>query len=166
MVCFRFIPDEACQYDPFQLISKKKKKQRRGNYEHQETPEMMQLANKLTLHTDLDRETEMMDLITTPNPSTDPKEKRKTSLIPFPVVTSTSPSPKKLKVCNDPFLQIVDYPTPTMENDAGKKIDNEKTLIQHYSSLKLQAIQERYVIEEEVRSTQSPQLISALDRKI
>ena len=46
-----------------------------------------------------------------------------------------------------------------------RKIDTEKTLIQHYSSLKLHANQERDVIEEEVRSTQSPQLISALDRK-
>ena len=87
------------------------------------------------------------------------------SLIPFPTITSTSPSPKKLKVFKDPFLQIVDYPTPTMENVAGKKIDIEKTVIQHYSSLKLQANQERDVIEEGVRSTQSPQLTSALDRK-
>ena len=98
---------------------------------------MMQLANQLTLHTDLDRETKMMDLITTPNPSTDLKGKRKMSLIPFPVITSTSPSPKRLKVFKDPFLQIVNYPTPTMENAIGNKIDTEKNLMQHYSSLKL-----------------------------
>ena len=126
---------------------------------------MMQLANKLTLHNYPDRETKMMDLIRTPNPSIDPKGKRKMSLIPFPTVTSTSPSPKKLRVFNDPFLQIVDYPTPTMENAAGKKIDTEKTIIENYSSLKLQASQEREVTEEGIRSTQSPQLISALDRK-
>ena len=107
----------------------------------------------------------MMDLITTPNPSFDPKGKRKMSLIPFPVITSTSPSPKKLKVFKDPFLQIVDYPTPTMENVFGNKIDTEKTLMQRYSSLKLQASQVRDVIEEVASSTQSPQLISALDRK-
>ena len=148
MACYIFVLDESCQYDPLQLISKKKKKQKRGNYEHQGTPEMMQLANKLTLHTDPDRETEMMDLITTSNPSTDPKGKRKTSLIPFPIVTSTCPSHKKLKVFKDPFLQIVDYPTPTMENVAGKKIDTEKTLMQHYSYLKLQESQERGIIEE------------------
>ena len=104
MACFRVIPDEVCQYDPLQLISKKKKKQRRGNYEYHGTPEMMELENKLTLHTDPDREIEMMDLITTPNPSADPKGKRKMSLIPFPEVTSTIPSPKKLKVFKDPFL--------------------------------------------------------------
>ena len=52
-----------------------------------------------------------------------------------------------------------------MENAAGKKIDTEKTLIQHYSSLKLQANQEREVTEEGIRSTHSPQLISVLDRK-
>lgn len=65
---------------------------------------MMQLANKLTLHADPDRETEMIFLIPTPNPSTNPEGKRKMGLIPFPVVTSTNPSPKKLKVFKDPFL--------------------------------------------------------------
>ena len=156
MACFRFIPDEACKYDPLQIISKKRKKQRRGNYEHQGTLEMMQLENKLTLHTDPDRETEMMDLITTPNPSTEPKGKRKMSLIAFPTITSTSPSPKKLRVFKDPFLQIVEYRTPTMENVAGKKIDTEKTLIEHYSSLKLHAIQEREATKNIIRNTQSP----------
>ena len=79
----------------------------------------------------------MMDLITTPNPSTDSKGKRKMGLISFPVITSTSSSPKRLKVFKDSFLQIVDYPTPIMENVVGKEIDTEKTLRQHYSSLKL-----------------------------
>jgi hypothetical protein len=97
----------------------------------------MQLENQLTLHTDPDRETVMMDLITTPNPSSNPKGKRKMSLIPFHIITSTSPSPKRLKVFKDPFLQIMDYPTPTMENVVGKEIDIEKALMQHYSSLKL-----------------------------
>ena len=34
MACFRFVPDEACKYDPLQLISNKKKRQKRRNYEH------------------------------------------------------------------------------------------------------------------------------------
>ena len=117
---------------------------------------MMQLENKLTLHTDPDREIEMMDLITNPNPLIDPKGKTKMSLVPLSAVTSTSPSPKNLRVFKDPFLQIVDYPTPTMENVVGKKIDTEKTLIEHYSSLKLHASQEREVTEEGIRSTQPP----------
>ena len=96
---------------------------------------MMQLTNKLTLHTNLDRETEMMDLITTSNPLNDPKGKRNMSLIHFPAVTSTIPYPKNLKVFKDPFLQMVDYPTQTMENVVGKKTDTETTLIEHYSSL-------------------------------
>ena len=109
MACFRFTPNVACEYDPLQLISKKKKKQKRGNYEHQGTPEMMQLANKLTLHTDPDREIEMMDLVTTSDPLNDPKGKRKMSIVPLAAIASTSPSPKKLRVFKDPFLQIVDY---------------------------------------------------------
>lgn len=57
MACFSFITNEACKYDPLQIISKKKKRQKRGGYEHQGTPEMTQLANNLTLHIDPDRET-------------------------------------------------------------------------------------------------------------
>ena len=41
----------------------------------------MQLANKLTLHTDPETETKMMDLVTTFDPSNDPKGKRKMSIV-------------------------------------------------------------------------------------
>lgn len=126
---------------------------------------MMQLANKLTLHTDPDRQIEMMDLVTTSDPLSDPKRKRKMSMVPLATTTSTSPSPKMLKIFKDPFLQIVDYPTPTMETIVGKKVDTEKTLIEHYDSLKLEASQEREITEERLRSIQPPQLISALDKK-
>ena len=40
MVLFRFSTDEACQYDPLQIISKKKKRQKRGGYDHKGTLEM------------------------------------------------------------------------------------------------------------------------------
>ena len=65
---------------------------------------MMQLANKLTLHTDPDMDTEMMDLVATSDPLNDPKGKRKVSMVPLETTTSTSPSAKKLKVFKDPFL--------------------------------------------------------------
>ena len=80
------------------------------------------------------------------------------------ITTTTSPPTKKLKLFKDPFLQIVDYPTPTMETVIGEEVDTEKTLIEHYGSLKLQASQEREMTEEKLRSTQPPQLISALDK--
>ena len=41
----------------------------------------------------------------------------------------------------------------------------EQTLLEHYSSLKIQASQERELTKERMRSTQPPQLISALDKK-
>jgi hypothetical protein len=64
------------------------------------------------------------------------------------MITSTmSPSTKKLKLFKDPFLQIVDYPTPTMETTIGEEVDIEKTLIEQYGSLKLQVGQEREIIE-------------------
>ena len=61
MACFGFASDFACQYDPLHLISKKEKRQKRGNYKHQGTPDMEQMANRLTLPTDPDRKSEMMD---------------------------------------------------------------------------------------------------------
>ena len=84
------------------------------------------------------------------------------------MITTTSiiPSAKKLKLFKDPFLHIVDYPTPTMETIIGEEVDTEKTLIKHYGSLKLQASQEREITEEKLRSTQPPQLTSSLDKRV
>lgn len=79
---------------------------------------------------------------------------------------TTSPSAKKPKIFKDSFLQVVDYPTPTMESKKGKEVDTEKSILEHYSSLKVQASKERELTEEKLRSTQPPQLISALDKKI
>ena len=79
--------------------------------------------------------------------------------------TSANLSTKNLKVFKDPFLQIVDYPTPTMETIIGEQVDAEKTLLEHYGSLKLQGSQEREITEEKLRSTQPPQLLSALNKK-
>ena len=81
---------------------------------------MEQLKNKLTLPSDLDMQSEMMDLVTTSNPQTDPKGKIKVGQDPMITTTSVSPSTKKLKVFKDPLLQIVDYPTPTMETIIGE----------------------------------------------
>ena len=38
MACFDFVQDFYFQYDPRHIISKKRKRQKRGNYEHQGTP--------------------------------------------------------------------------------------------------------------------------------
>jgi hypothetical protein len=95
------------------------------------------MANKLTLPTNPDRQSEMMDLVTTSNPQTDPKEKRKVGQDPMITTTSSGPSTNKLKVFKDPFLQIIDYPTPTMETIIGEHVDTKKTLLEHYVSLKL-----------------------------
>ena len=37
MSCFSFSTNEGCKYDPLHIISKKKKRQKRGGYEHQGT---------------------------------------------------------------------------------------------------------------------------------
>ena len=88
---------------------------------------MEQMANKLTLPTDPDRQSEMMDLVTTSNPWTDPKGERKVGQDPMITTTSAGRTTKKVKVFKDPFLQIVDYPTPTMEIIVGEQVDTGKT---------------------------------------
>ena len=52
-----------------------------------------------------------------------------------------------------------------MESTKGKEVDTEKSLLEHYSSLKVQASQERELTEERLRNTQPPQLINTLYKK-
>ena len=65
----------------------------------------------------------------------------------------------------DTFLQIVEYPTPTMELSKGKVVDTKKTIVEHYNFLNVQARKERDITEDELRSTQLSELVSALDKK-
>ena len=55
MACYGFLEESSFQYGPHHLISKKKKKQKRGNYEHQGTQEMELMANKLTFLSDQEK---------------------------------------------------------------------------------------------------------------
>ena len=43
-----------------------------------------------------------------------------------------------------------------MELTEGKEVNTEKTIIEQYNSLKVQASQERELTEERLRSTQPP----------
>ena len=81
-----------------------------------------------------------MNLVTTSLVSTNSKGKRKVGQDPIVLTSTTSPLAKKLKLFKDPFLQIVDYPTPNMETSIGEEVDTEKTLIENYCSIKLQVI--------------------------
>ena len=137
MAFFGFIQYFSCQYDPLHIIFMKIKRKKRGNYEHRGTPKIEQMANKLTLPSDQEKKNQLMNLATTSTIQTDPKGKRKVGQDPM-IASTSSPLATNLKLFKDPFLQIVDYPTPTMETKIGEEVDIEKTLIEHYGSLKLQ----------------------------
>ena len=47
----------------------------------------------------------------------------------------------------------------------GKTVDIEKYLVEHYNYLNVQAMKEREIVGEKLRSTQPPRLISASDKK-
>ena len=98
---------------------------------------MEQMDNRLTLPTNPNRQSEMMVLVTTSYPLTGPKGKRKVGQAPMVATTFVGPLAKKLKAFKDPFLQIFYYPNPTMETIVGEQVDIEKTLLEHYGSLKL-----------------------------
>ena len=87
------------------------------------------MENKLTLPLDPYRQNEMMNLAMNSTVQIVPKGKRKVGQDPM-ITSTTSPSAKKLKLFKDPFLQIVYYPTPTMETTIGEEVDTEKTLIE------------------------------------
>ena len=77
MACFGFSKDTSCQYDPHHLIPKRRKKQKRGNYKHQGTQEMELMDNKLTIPSDQEKQSELMNLVITPSVPTDAKGKNK-----------------------------------------------------------------------------------------
>lgn len=60
LVCYNFEEDQACQYDSCRIISNKRKKLKVGMFEHKGTPEMKELANKLTYSSQ--EETDSKDL--------------------------------------------------------------------------------------------------------
>ena len=52
-----------------------------------------------------------------------------------------------------------------METEKGKVIDTEKAILEHYSSLNMQAEKESHATQEHLRATQPQQLVTALDKK-
>ena len=77
MAYYGFSEEPSYQYDPHHLISKRRKKQKRGNYEHQGIQGMEPMENKLTLPFDQEKQSELMNLVITPSFSTDVKGKKK-----------------------------------------------------------------------------------------
>ena len=102
MACYGFLEEPSCQYDPHHLISKRRKKHQRGNYEHQGTQEMDLMENKLTFLFDQEKLNEPKNMNITPIVSTDDKGKRKIGKEILTINTS-SPSAKNPKIVKDPF---------------------------------------------------------------
>ena len=94
------------------------------------------MANKLTFLTNEEKLNEPQSMDITLLVLADDKGKRKVGQ-EIGLVSTSNPTTKKLKIVKDPFLQVVEYPTPTMELEEGKEIDTEKTILEHYSSLKV-----------------------------
>lgn len=122
------------------------------------------MANELSFPPTLLQIEQAQDMeILTVVPSGD-KGKRKVGE-ELPLVNTQVTTSKKLRAVKDPFIQVVEYSTPTMKTEKGKVIDTEKAILERYSSLNMQAEKERHATQEQLRATQPQQLVTALDKK-
>ena len=88
------------------------------------------MANKLTFLSNQETLIEPKNMDITPIVLIDKKGNRKIGQ-EILTISTVSPSSKKPKIVKDPFLQVVEYPTPTMELTKGKEIYTEKTIFEH-----------------------------------
>ena len=123
---------------------------------------MEKMANKLTLSSEDEESNDVEEMDTTAMFTIDDKGKRPMKITESNVVDKKDKNPRLVK---EPFLQVVEYPTPNMIVDEGKTVDIEKYLVEHYNYLNVQAMKERETVGDKLRSTQPPHLISALDKK-
>ena len=123
---------------------------------------MEKMANKLVLVGEKERSNEVEDMENTSLTIVDPKGK---ITMGKHIVGASDKKVKRPKLVKDPFLQIVEFPTPIVELSKGKIVDTEKTIVEHYNFLNVQARKEREITEYELRITQYPHLVSALDKK-
>ena len=101
------------------------------------------MANHLSFPPGLLQIDQAQDMeILTVVPSGD-KRKRKVGE-ELPLVNPQVTTSKKPRAIKDPFIQVVEYSTPIMETEKGKVIDTEKAILEHYSSLNMQAKKERH----------------------
>ena len=113
---------------------------------------MEQMANQLSFPPTLLQIEQAQDMeILTVVPSGD-KGKRKVGE-ELPLVNPQVTTSKKPRVVKDPFIQVVEYPTPAMETEKGKIINKEKVILEHYSSLNIEVEKERNTTQEQLRGT-------------
>ena len=139
----------SCQYDLVRVIQEKRKKLKRGTYEHIVTSKMEKLENKFAYSDegkDLE-EAEAMEIIVL----TKEEEKGKISMKQDCVEGSTEKKKvKRPKLSKEHILQIVEH---------TQSMVNTQSIIQSYTDVK-----EKEIKLDKLMDTQSPQLISALEK--
>ena len=161
MACFEFEEDISCQYDPLGIIQEKRKKLKRGVYEHKGTEEMNKLENKLVFSygdesnsedTEIDKGLALVTI----------KEKGKRSL----GWEKTSPASekkrvKRVKVSKKHVFQILEHPSLNIMIVKGEVITTQ-SIIDQYSKLNIQT---KTNDQDKLKSVVVAQLISALDKQ-
>lgn len=95
------------------------------------------MANKLTFSSEDEESDGVEEMDTTAIVTIYDKGKRPMEMTKSSVVDKKAKNPRLVK---EPFLQVVEYPTPILTVDEGKTIDTKKSLVKHYNYLNNQAI--------------------------
>ena len=161
MACFQFEDGISCQYDPLGIIQDKREKLKRGVYEHTGTERMNKLENKLVFSDGDESESEDIEiakglaLVSLHEKGKMPLGQEKAS------PASKKKKVKRVKVLKQPPFSILEHSSPNIMMVKGE-VTSTQSIIDHYSELNDQT---KTNDQEQLRSTASPQLISALDRE-
>ena len=149
LICFSFEGDVSCQYDPIRVIHEKRKKLKRGTYEHRGTSEMEKIANKF-VYSDEEKdleEVEAMEIIVLTKEEGKGERPIKQDCVEGSTVKKKV---KKPKLSTNPLLQIIEQ---------TQSIIDSQSIIQSYNELK-----EKEIKQGKMKDTRFPQLINALNK--
>ena len=135
MICFQFEEDISCQYDPLGIIQEKRKKMKRGVYEHIGTERINKFENKLVF-SDGDKsnskDTEIaksLALVPVHEKGKRPLGHEKTSR------ASEKKKVKRVRVSKEPHFHILEHSSPNIMMVKGE-VTTTKSIIDHYLDLK------------------------------
>ena len=144
-------------------MQEKRKKFKRGVYEHKDTEEMGKLANKRIFSYEGESDSEATEIIESLDLVT-VQEKGKRPLEQEEVLPTTKKKKiKKLKLSKETALQVLEHPSSNIMIIKGETTTTQ-SILEHYSDLNAQMKTDKQRKQSKLKSPSTPQLISALDK--
>ena len=161
MICFQFEEDIFCQYDPLGIIQEKRKKLKRGVYEHKGTKEMSKLTNKLAFSDGDESDFEdteiskILALVTVQEKGKMPLDQEGIS------PASEKKRVKRIKVSKQLAFQVQEHSSPNIMIIKGE-VTTIQSIIDHYLELNIQT---KTNDQGKLNSYVAPHLVSSLDKE-